>query len=246
MAKIGIYNEPAGGSLGGSENVVSVLAEALAGEHRVELLHHIPSLTAERLAATFGADLSNVSLRYVEPDGDAAPYSRNPLKRYGRARRWHADLSKPYDLFIAALHGAPPFCHAGKGALFVHFPMRSAPYLKPPDEMLTKSSSRRRLEHFYQKYEWARRMAGYQLVTANSEFTRAWVRRRWEVDCEVVYPPVDTDFGRSEKSDLILSVGRFAFSGGGHMMKKQPEMMGVFRRMREGGLRGWEYVCAGG
>lgn len=245
MAKVGIYSEPAGGALGGAENMAAVLAEALAGEHGVELIHHIPGLTAERLAAAFGTNLSGVSLRYVEPDYDATPYSRLPWRRYERARRWHAALSEPYDVFIAGLHGMPPFCHARAGALFVHFPMYTAAHLKPPAELLAKSALRRKLESLYQRYEWRRRMAGYRLLMGNSEFTRAWMRRRWEVDCEVVHPPVDNDFRRAEKTDSILSVGRFALPNEGHT-KKQAEMLNAFRQMTDGGLRGWDYFCAGG
>ena len=38
--RVGIYNEPSGSGIGGSEVSVAVLAEALARQHQVEIIHH--------------------------------------------------------------------------------------------------------------------------------------------------------------------------------------------------------------
>lgn len=243
--KIAIYNEPSGTGIGGSESVAALLAEALAGEHRVDLLHHIAGLSAGVLADAFGANLDDVRLRYVEPDHEATPYFRNPWRRYNAARGRHAGLSEPYDLFIAIVHSTPPFCHAGKGALFVLFPFDTAAHIRPSAELLAMSPRRRRLENFYQRWAWGRRMSGYPLKTAISDFSRVWARRRWGVECQIVYPPVDCRFDRAQKADMILSVGRFALEGEGHT-KRQPEMLASFRELKEAGLGGWEYYCVGG
>lgn len=243
--KIGIYNEPSGTGIGGSESVAALLAEALAASHSVDLVHHIEGLSPHVLADAFGANLDGVRLRYVKPDHDPTPYFRNPLRRYGAARAWFKGLSEPYDLFIAIVHATPPFCHAGRGALYVLFPFDAAPHVKPPAEVLALSPVRRRLEDLYQRWAWGRRMAGYPAKAAISAFSREWARRRWDVDCEVIFPPVDCRFERVEKSDLILSVGRFALPGEGHT-KRQPEMLDSFREMGAADARGWEYYCVGG
>ncbi|MGH9907969.1 MAG: hypothetical protein ACRD8U_20560, partial [Pyrinomonadaceae bacterium] len=128
MFKVSIYNDPHGSGIGGSENVVALLAEALANDHEVHLFHHISSLTAKQLAANSGTNLNNVQLHYVEPDSGATQFSRRkPWQRYAASRRLHATLSESYDLFIAVVHSAPPFCHAAKGALIVRFPASPAP-----------------------------------------------------------------------------------------------------------------------
>jgi len=243
--KIGIYNEPAGGGIGGSENLVSVLAQALARDNQVDLLHHKPLLSAAQLAEVSGTDLNNVRLRYVEPDYNATYYYRNPWRRYEASRRWHAALSQPYDLFIATVHEMPPFCHAVKGVLIVLFPFHTAAYIQSQGDILLESSLRQRIENFYQKWEWKKRLESYQLKTAISDFSRAWTRCRWGVDCEVIHPPVDNHFRRVEKGKVILSVGRFAVKGEGHT-KKQSEMLTAFRQMESEGLRGWEYFSVGG
>lgn len=241
--KIGIYNEPSGTGIGGSESVAALLAEALSAGHGVELVHHIEGLSARVMADAFGVNLDGVRLRYVKPDHDPTPYFRNPLRRYGAAREWFKELSEPYDLFIAIVHGTPPFCHAGRGALYVLFPFDAAPHVSPPAEVLSMSPARRRLEDLYQRWAWGRRMAGYPAKAAISDFSREWARRRWDVDCEVIFPPVDCGFRSVEKSEMILSVGRFALPGEGHT-KRQPEMLEAFRGMGEAG--GWEYYCVGG
>lgn len=243
--RIGIYNEPGGYGIGGSENVVAVLAAALAAEHEVEIVHHIAALSAETLAKSSGAELSGVSLRHVERDPDPFPRHTNPLRRYAAARAWHAELSRPYDLFVASIHDVPPFCHARAGALIILFPSRTSPHVEIQAEELRITRPRLHAERAYRLYEWKKRTERYRVVTSISEFTRLWTRRRWGVESEVVHPPVDTSFRRVEKENIILSVGRFALEGEGHT-KKQPEMLSAFGQMEGEGLRGWEYVSVGG
>jgi L-malate glycosyltransferase len=243
--KIGIYNEPGGTGIGGAENVVAVIANVLTNEHEVEVVHHINGLRLETLVQSSGLDLKGVRLRYVERDRDTNPYHRNPLLRYRAARAWHATLSQPYDLFIATLHDIPPFCHARDGALIILFPGRSSPHVEVPAEVLRQSRLRQNIERAYQRYEWKKRMGGYRVVTSISEFTRLWTRRRWGIESEVVYPPVNTDFERVEKERLILSVGRFALEGEGHT-KQQGKLLAVFSQMERQDLLDWKYVSVGG
>ena len=88
-------------------------------------------------------------------------------------------------------------------------------------------------------------MATYQIKTAISDFSRSWAKKRWGIDCEIVYPPVDTAFGRVEKENIILSVGRFAIVGEGHT-KKQEQMLGVYSSMNGERPLDWKYFCVGG
>src|SRR6266498_620492 len=140
MVNIGIYLEPVGSGIGGSESVVAVLAEALARDHQVDLLHHIPSLFAEHFGESSGTDLKNVTLRYVERKRNLTQFNRRKaLQRYLASRKLHATLSESYDVFIAVVHEAPPFCYAPKGALIILFPISTAPYVSPQGVTLMKS-----------------------------------------------------------------------------------------------------------
>jgi L-malate glycosyltransferase len=243
--KVSIYIEPAGSGIGGSEFFAALLAEALSRNHHVDLFHRITSLTAEQLGENSGVDLRRVNLRYVAPDNGPPQVSHlNPWRHYESSRQWLAALSETYDIFIAIMHGVPPFCHAAKGALIVLFPTPTAPYVKPTGGFALKSAMRHPARFLYQNWEWKKRMRTYELKTAISEFSRRWTKLRWGIDCQVVYPPVDTSFHRVQKKKIILSVGRFAIEGEGHG-KKQEDMLAVFRQMKKEGLAGWRYFCVG-
>lgn len=243
--KISIYNDPAGSGIGGSEFVAALLAEALAKDHQVDLFHRIPSLTLEQLAANSGTDLNGVQLRYVADETPSALSRRNPLNHYRESRNALAKLSDSYDIFVAIVHNTPPFCHAARGALIVLFPATTAPYVKPLGGRDIQAAAKHPGRYLYQSWAWARRMQTYQLKTAISEFSRRWTKELWGIDCQIVYPPVDTGFHPAEKQKIIISVGRFAMEGEGHT-KKQEQMLRTFQRMRENGLTGWDYVSVGG
>lgn len=240
--KIGVYNQPQGGGIGGAEYLTAALAETLSRSHEVELVHHKDAgLRPDDFAGHYGADLSSVRLRHVAPEGHFVGYSSNPWKCYRAARDWQAALSEPYDLFINVTHALPPFCHAPKGALLVLFPWFDRHATWP--WRANGGGARERLRRLYYDWEWRKRFDTYQLKAAISQFTRTWTRRWWDVDCEILPPPADGDFADAAKTDTIISVGRFAT--GGHT-KKQLEMVTAFQRARGGELRGWEYFCVGG
>lgn len=84
----------------------------------------------------------------------------------------------------------------------------------------------------------------YDLLLANSEYTRRWIERRWSLPSELLYPPVAVeDFTPGAKRNIILSVGRFF--AGSHNKKHLP-MIAAFRSLCERGLAGWEFHLVGG
>jgi glycosyltransferase involved in cell wall biosynthesis len=235
--KIGIHNEPLDGGVGGAEVSVARLAAAFAHNHTVEIIHHKSSVTREQLAEYSGANLDAVRLRYVESEPYSFGTSHLPWRRYRDAQRWRASLSAPYDLFISFVHGVPSFCHARRGVLAVLFPLDEPAGLATAASSLTSLAKRA-----YHRWEWKQRLAGYQHKVAISQFSKEWAKRRWGIECEVIYPPVETKFELAEKADLILSVGRFATQG---HSKKQLEMLGAFNALTDE-MREWEYSCVGG
>src|SRR5574337_4052 len=84
----------------------------------------------------------------------------------------------------------------------------------------------------------------YQTIWAVSRYTQRWIRRYWNRESELLYPPVDGASGEKEtKRNAILSVGRF-FDG--HHNKKHFEMVEAFKAMCGAGLQGWELILVGG
>jgi glycosyltransferase involved in cell wall biosynthesis len=237
--KVGIYNEPQGGGTGGSEITVAVLAEALSRQREVEIIHHKAQMTRERLAEISDTDLSAARMRYVEAEPYSFGAAHVPWRRYKEARDWQAHLSEPYDLFINFTHGFPPFCHARVGVLVVMFPFHERPF----SMRNLPASFSRHIKAFYHDWEWQNRLGSYQFKQAISQFASLWTKRRWGIDCEIVYPPVDTRFQPGDKRNSILSVGRFTATG---HSKKQLEMIDAFNELRNAGFRDCEYFSVGG
>lgn len=83
----------------------------------------------------------------------------------------------------------------------------------------------------------------YDLILANSEYTRGWIRKYWGRESRVLYPAVEVEnYHPAEKQHYILNVGRF-FAGSHN--KKHLEMIKAFKRMVNDGLTGWELHLAG-
>ncbi|MCY4108047.1 MAG: glycosyltransferase family 4 protein [Chloroflexi bacterium] len=102
-------------------------------------------------------------------------------------------------------------------------------------------------------------LASYDRIVANSHFTGEWLRRWWDLPCNVIHPPVEAiyppssfprknvtpypDTGREStlntgyRKPEILSVGRFFVGGHG---KNHRMMIETFAQMvRHDGLTGW-------
>jgi glycosyltransferase involved in cell wall biosynthesis len=242
--KIGIYSESSRGttSIGGSEFIIVVLAEYLARKHEVEIIHHNRRLTAVHMAERFGVDEQALKLRYAARE--EPPASRLPWQRHQEERRWHAGLSKGYDLFIDVAHEMPPICHAGAGFLLVLFP-----FVAPSNvgaggvgRSGIKSKVWIQARDAYLRQMWRTRLASYDVKAAISQFSSDWTLRRWGVKPAVFYPPCDAIEPTASKQDIILSVGRFSARG---VVKKQPEMIDAFKELASR-TDDWTYVCAGG
>jgi glycosyltransferase involved in cell wall biosynthesis len=235
--KIGIYLDPVSRDAppGGAAFCACVLAEHMEKEHDVYLLHHRANFDRDLLNRSFGTQLARSHVCYVEPRPTRATSNwRMPWTRYWAARSMRAELSDGCDLFIAFVHGIPPFCLARIGVLIVLFPTVDPPWasrLRGPKAWLLRC---------YEAWEWRRRFASYRHRVAISQYAAYWTACRWQVECGTVYPPVDRIANGVAKQDLILSVSRFTPS------KKQPEMVAAFRSLASRLAGDWSFACAGG
>jgi glycosyltransferase involved in cell wall biosynthesis len=225
---------------------MAFLASAWSRTHQVDFIHHRPPLTKDRLQLFTTDDLSNVTFRYV-PREDERPAYRNLIRRYMAARDWHRTVSEGYDYFVNCTHWLPCFCHARLGLLLVLFPI----YIRPDRTIDEQWPWWKRFRHgAYYRAEWSRRAATYQHRIAISDFSRTWTEKRWGMDCDVVYPPVDVmsepvdvTSEAASKESLILSVGRFSTMA---HTKKQLELMQAFRELKTRALPRWTYASVGG
>jgi glycosyltransferase involved in cell wall biosynthesis len=241
---IGIHNQPAGPTPGGSEYCVAILAEALARYAPVEVVHHRPTMTRAVLEETSGADLGSVQMRCVPTEMELVARGLRPWRLHRELAEWARSLSEPYDLFITFTHDVPPRCYARAGVFVVLFPMFAVPPGPPPWRPLRFAADPKgNLQRLYWNWRFRERVRSYRAGVAISAYTNRWTNRLWGTDCRVIAPPVDTAFDPAPKGNAILSVGRFATQG---HRKKQLEMVTAFRRLVDGGLAGWEYHSVGG
>jgi len=242
--RIGVYNESTGGSLGGSEYLVAVLAHSLSDAHAVDIVHHHPELTRPNLESFSGVDCSRIDLRFVPKTPFERARTSGFLAMWKESRSWRADVSAPYDLFVNVGHWMPPFSHARRSVLLVLFPLfnksRAWPWNDPPR---APSDVRRVLRNTYHDWEWRRRIASYTAVATISEFARRWLRSYWDVEASVVYPPVAAlGCDGVKKENVILSVGRF--TSGGHP-KRHAELIRAVGELCELREHGWSHECIG-
>jgi glycosyltransferase involved in cell wall biosynthesis len=239
--KIRIYIGTRGKAYGGAENTVAVLAAALREHYPVEIGSSLEGFRIESLAHSSGVELRDIPVRYLPLAEPPAPCA-NPCEALREERAWNAHVSEECDLFLNFGNISPPFSRAPRAGIRIFFPFGITPYTKRPQG---RGPGRiwREVRHVFRRQQWQQRMRTYHLKIANSRFTQKWTRRYWGVESEVIYPPVDLDFAPAAKSNLILSVGRFAVS---ENQKKQHELMQTFARMTSAQKAGWEYVTAGG
>lgn len=242
--RIRIYNEPKGGAIGGCEVFVAVLAEALARQHEVEIVHYRSQMTREMLSEFADVDLSRVRL-CLGPELTSLNGSLWQLRqRYQQEMKQDAQLSGSCDLFISFNHEPPPFCAAPTGILVVLFPFGTAENMvRDKGEGSLAKRTKASIQRLWYSRKIRSRLQRYQIKLSISDFTRRWTRERWGVHSEILYPPVKIDpLVQNIKTNSILSVGRFAVGGHG---KKQLEMLAAFGRLSPTGGNKWSYDCVG-
>lgn len=85
------------------------------------------------------------------------------------------------------------------------------------------------------------KLARFQKIVCNSDFTKRNIDARLGKYARVIYPPVSPiKRTKSVKKDIILSVGRF------HPLKKQDVLIEAFRKGVKTYLRGYTLILAGG
>ncbi len=86
----------------------------------------------------------------------------------------------------------------------------------------------------------------YDLILANSKYTKRWIKKLWKKDSFLFYPQVDIDSFKEKEvkeENIILSVGRFFV---GHHNKKQIELVKAFKELYNLGLKDWSLYLVGG
>lgn len=226
-----IYIEPSNaGMIGGAQFHAAVLADVLQRDWDIDLLVRGPGFDLKALSDASGTQLESARLKLVLPDPDTGQLQG----------------LEGYDLFVAFSHSLPPRCPARRGLLVVLFPFPDGNERVPRNASAIGPLSTLRwlLREFVRSRRRRRRLDAYQFCVANSRFTAVWTKRRWGIDCSVLYPPVDIIPVDVPKRNLILSVGRFVGRG---RSKNQMEMLDAYAALirEDNWLPYWAYESVG-
>lgn len=126
-----------------------------------------------------------------------------------------------YDLIIYLSDGSIPLFFTKNLIIHFQFPVE---WVKP--SLLTKLKISRAKD-----------------IICNSEFTKSYIDKKFQLQSKVIYPPVDLlPIKNIAKENIILHVGRFGMSREGVNYKKQDVMINAFKKMVEKGFSGWRFV----
>jgi L-malate glycosyltransferase len=240
--KVGIYDADWQVVVGGAQSYEGIVADFLARDHDVAMIHHRNDVSVSDYAERLGLDLHKVGSRVVPPLTEPSWGGKNPIRRHLRQRNFHRGLSEGYDLFInCEIWHLPVYCHARRGILLSQFARRHRCSYYGLDSPWFHSLSlpMRFAQKAIKLFDWNRRISSYDLILSNSRFSQKWIKDRWGFDSELLYPPVKIDFGRREKENVIICISRICPG------KKHIELLRAFRELIDGGLTDWRYAIVG-
>lgn len=254
MKKIGIYN-PYLETKGGGEKVCLAIAEVLSQtpDTSVELITH-GDVDLKELERYFSVDLSKVKLTKLDFTTIYAritsriPFLPGSIRTILHDIKVKHDLKAlNYDVFINNCYQSN-LPGAGKQNVYMcMFPQRLSHYgslglarrLYRPIIMALN-----RLVLYPTKRH---AVYTYDLVTANSKYTKHYIKEYWGLDSIVLYPICDDMYDKklNNKRKVILNVGRFFENIKGSHHKRQDVLVKTFVDMPELHKGGWELHLAG-
>jgi len=244
VARIGLYDAYLA-TLGGGENLLAVLTELLEEElpqADIEIVTHREGFVPlARLTERFGITLDRTRVRTIQPGHRHRRAPFHPLRRFLHERDV-ARLSSQYDLFVNNTVFSVAPAQARYSVYMCMFPLTAEPW------ELRQRPLRRRLFFPYvalRRRLYRRWVGTYDLLLAISRFTQRWIRDLWDLDSELLYPPVETrpDLSLAGKEKKILAIGRF-FPGNHN--KKHDVLIEAMRALQDRGLEGWRLHLVGG
>lgn len=210
--------------VGGGQKYVATLASILQHQFNITFVANKPVAIAD-LETWYGLDLSQchikiIPLPFFEKRRMSCIDSSMVTEEMENPFTPITEESQNYDIFINVnqLEKVKPLSPIS--IFFCHF----------PDSWRTK--------HFAVDY--------YTFVITNSQFTTQWLKKRWQLNSNLLlYPPVILDAPRISKEKIILSVARFEAGGS----KKQVELIQAFLALQHQypeTLSDWKLILVGG
>jgi len=164
----------------------------------------------------------HLNLKKLQLYSEMHSWLRADASYFNKFQRLFSQLK--YDLIFWLSDGSIPLLHAKRN--WIHFQV-------PFQIKGTGIASQYKLSKISQ-------------VLCNSAFTKKYIDRSFNINSDILYPPVDVHqfmISPVEKEHIILSVGRFD-----QIMnaKRQDVLIEAFKKMCDQGLETWKLVLAGG
>jgi len=229
---------------GGASRKGCLLAERLSRRHEVWLISR-DRADVQVLQRSHGVSLANVHFDCVETDSPR----RLSMRLCPRQLRGIVGQFAPYwrlrrlnlDLFICNMSLHYMKAPAPRGILMCMFPWPMAEFPRPRwcRLPLVRQLIDHGLGYTLNRYRHAHET--YDVITANSEFTAAWIKRLWKRDAHVVYSATElsSPAPAGAKERIILAVGRY------NPDKQQDVLIEAFRTMGALHECGWALHLVG-
>ncbi|CAI8371804.1 MAG: Uncharacterised protein [Acidimicrobiales bacterium AG-410-I20] len=236
MIRVGIHNHH-WSTFGGGEVSAGSLAEELSKTHSVTLLGpHKPDFEAFR--KYLNIDLSRCQFEEVSGDIEASKSSENFDWFINHSFSSRTVNRAQFGIFVVMFPGDPLRARAKIKAMICRPLWRFLRFTGFKFERLENS-----LRLHAHDLSW---VDSYDKFFAISNYTKHWVSKLWDCDCEILYPPPSRSVIGKEKEKVILSVGRF-FQPEGRHSKKHLDLIKAFTSLDSAFIRdGWKLVLAGG
>lgn len=132
--------------------------------------------------------------------------------------------TRKFDIIFFLSDGSIPMLFSKKTFLHMQF----------PTEWIGKPNIKTKLK-----------LAKVNKIICNSQFTKAYIDRKFSTESTVVYPPLYSanDYPRATKKEkVILTVGRLGFLPNGSNFKKHDVMIDMFKKIVDQGNKDWRFV----
>ena len=244
--------------LGGGEVVACTMATVLRDCGYNVVFACQKKVPIEVIKEKLSVDMKGITFVEVSSEQD--------LKLISNLKPSVSNLQSPIDLFINLSFMDYSYGFAKKNIYYVHFPsaIRSGLFnyvllfFQKTNFPFVNTQSKHSLfsNHLKEKIndrlragiyiDMRKRLHSYQIIIANSSFTKQWIRKYWNIDAKVLYPPITfichPEFISGSKNKIpkplqgqqspiskhnwICSLGRFFTLGHG---KKQEVMIEAFK-----------------
>lgn len=218
-------------SIGGGQRFDCKVAEHLSKHHNVDMLSLFP-INKEKLEQAYGVDLSRIkNFRHLYRKSRLNPSLLHILS-FRRVSR----IAREYDLLYNAEEHETVKPNAKHNLLYCHFFELKWPKPAKNIQELVKLATIFIIKSLLRNYA-----KKYDAVYCNSQYTKKWLKRKWNVNAEVIYPPIDIPrtMTSQKKKNIILSTGRLTPD------KNYEFTISCFKEIYDSGIKDYEFWVYG-